>query len=363
MKIFHSVREGSPALSFPLHLSLPLLFDTKQQPVHHAPSVSSTLLAAIATPGKATITVAIRTSRHAAISSAANLNNLLNRAKAASHQLSQASNISKERKAEISTIINKLIQATTQLFPQTTTTKMDIAMQTDKPTVIVNEMDLKAVNKKINLIVNILMKEKTWTQIIASTLTLAAKQLVAVKQRFEKARKDQTQYEVTLTMTDALDRIYELIKSTPHKGITDSLQKTIDKVTLEGKPPIEGINKLGRGMIHLRAATKEGAKTIRDASIEWKDAYPRLKVYKLKYSVVIHRVPTETIGWDANTCTQTKDELQKQNAKSNIIITSIRPLCKARKQHKPPSHQSIVVYTEDGEAADRYIQIGFLVDR
>ena len=164
-------------------------------------------------------------------------------------------------------------------------------------------------------------------------------------------------------MIDAPDRIHELIKSTPHKDITDSLQKTIDNATLKGKPQIEGVNKLGRGMIRLRAATKEGAKTIKDASIGWEDAYPGLKVYKPKSPVVIHGVPTEAISWDPDTCTETKDELQKQNAKSNTIITSIRPLRTARKQHKPTAHQSIIVYTEDAEATDRCIQNGFLIDR
>jgi hypothetical protein len=111
----------------------------------------------------------------------------------------------------------------------------------------------------------------------------------------------------------------------------------------------------------MRTETKEGAKTIKGASINWDEAYPGMRVYKPKYGVVVHSVPTHSINLDTSVCSETKDEWRKQNANSKITITNIKTMRKARQRHRPTAHRSIVVFTEDGKAADHCIQHGFFI--
>jgi hypothetical protein len=137
----------------------------------------------------------------------------------------------------------------------------------------------------------------------------------------------------------------------------------IDKATLLGKPRLEGVNKLGRDIIRMRAETKEGAKTIKEAGINWDEAYPGMRVYKPKFGVVVHGVPLHAINLDTDDYSETKDEWQSQNANSKITITNITTLRKARHRHRPTAHRSIVVFTEDAKAADHCIQHGFFIDK
>ena len=322
-------------------------------------SLSLTVEAALKTPasGKATT----RTSGHNA--DTPDNNELINKAEAAIVMLQKPS-LSADTKADIAALIKEMIE---RLKPLPTPTNHAEKAKEAEPTIAFNEKDLKALDKKMDLIVNILMKEppKSWAQKVAAEPPSAAKQPAPMKQYFQEARKDRSQYEVTLTTSDAPASTHELIKSTPHKDISNCLQKMIDKATLPGKPQLEGVNKLGRDIIRMRAETKEGAKTIKEANINWDNAYPGMRVYKPKYGVVVHGVPTHTINFNTDTgdYSETKNEWQRQNTNSKITITNITTLRKARQRHRPTAHQSIVIFTEDAKAADHCIQHGFFIDK
>jgi hypothetical protein len=290
-----------------------------------------------------------------------NNNELIKKAEAAIAMLRKPS-LSANTKADIAALLEEIIERLKQL--PTPTNHAEKAKEAE-PTIAFNEKDLKALDKKMDLIVNILMKEppKSWAQKAAAVPPSAAKQPAPMKQHFQEARKDRSQYEVTLTTSDAPASTHESIKSTPHKDISDRLQKMIDKATLPGKPQLEGVNKLGRDIIRMRAETKEGAKTIKEANINWDNAYPGMRVYKPKYGVVVHGVPTHAINFDTGDYSETKDEWQRQNANSKIAITNITTLRKARQRHRPTAHRSIVVFTEDAKAADHCIQHGFFIDK
>ena len=82
-------------------------------------------------------------------------------------------------------------------------------------------------------------------------------------------------------------------------------------------------------MIRMRTATKEGAKAVKEANINWEQAYTGIKVYKPNYRIVIHGVPAWAINLNPGYKETTKykdtiDEWQKQNANRNdITITDI----------------------------------------
>jgi hypothetical protein len=86
-----------------------------------------------------------------------NSDDISTRTQAASYQLSLAD----RRKTEIGTIIDELIKhAKTQPPPRTTMNQVEKATQTDKPRIEADVMDLSAVHKKIDFIINILTKEQ-----------------------------------------------------------------------------------------------------------------------------------------------------------------------------------------------------------
>jgi hypothetical protein len=148
----------------------------------------------------------------------------------------------------------------------------------------------------------------------------------------------------SLSTSDASASMNEVITSTPYKDITERLQKTVDKATLPDKPQLQGANKLGRDRVHVQVKTSEGVKAIKDANIDWNQAYTGMKLYKPKYGIVVHgpwamgyRVPMDAINLNAN-YHEMKKEWERQNTNNEIKITSITPLRKAREQYRPTTH-------------------------
>jgi len=130
---------------------------------------------------------------------------------------------------------------------------------------------------------------------------------------------------------------------------------------LPDKLQLQGVNKLGRDMVHVEVKTSGAAKAIKDANIDWNKAYTGMKLYKPQYRIVVHRVLMETIDLNAD-YSKTKKEWERLNANNEIKITSITLLCKAREQHRPTAHRSIVVFSEDATAADRCIKLSFFIN-
>jgi hypothetical protein len=211
--------------------------------------------------------------------------------------------------------------------------------------------------------------ERGHSPLPAPAVAPVVQQSTATKQRIEKARKDSAQFETTLTTADAPKSMQDSIKTAPPKDITNRLQEIIDNADLGGKPQLEDVIKLSRGILRMRATTKEGATTIKEGNIDWTEAYPGVKVYKPKYGIVIHGVPTKGMNLDPG-YTENADykdllnELQSENAnRNNIIIDSIKPLRRRGTERTHKNHQSIIVFTEDAQAADRCIHNRFLIRR
>jgi hypothetical protein len=191
-------------------------------------------------------------------------------------------------------------------------------------------------------------------------------------ERLNKARKERTQYEINLTTSEVERSIQDLIQTLPAKNIKTTLQEAIDNAKLEGNPQLEDITKLGRGIIRIRATTKDGAKAIREATnIDWDlTTYTGIKIYKPRYGIVVHGVPVHLINLepgceDTTEYKSTIDEWQTENTNRNSIkIMGIKALTrrKPRTETIRKKHQSIIVFTEDAEAADRCIRQGFIIE-
>jgi len=310
----------------------------------------------------------------------ANNDDIIKRARKACADLRNKGSLQQKVKDNITTVIENLIEkakgqpttnathveeASTETANLKATT-VEAATQTEGPNIAVNETDLNAVDKKMNLVINILTKDKTYTQTVTAAPRPTTQQLSPAKERLNKARQDRAQYEINLTMANAPKDTQELIRSSSYKEIIRRFQETIDKAELGGKPKLEDVKKLSRGVIRIQATTKEGAKTIREANINWEEAYTGIKIYKRQCGIVIHGVPVWAINLEpgyeeTKEYKDTINDWQRENAsRNNITIASIIPLVRKTKIGK--THQSIIVTMEDAEAADRCIINHFFIE-
>src|SRR5579859_3903216 len=135
-------------------------------------------------------------------------NDIFSRAQEAAEQLQQMGTIVKERKYEISIIIDELIKIAKAQTPPTTATQSEKATQTEPTitTIMFDQSDLKAIDKKMDHVITILTKEsrKAWPQITPmATPPATPQQPAAMKNHIHKARKERSQYEITRTTSNA----------------------------------------------------------------------------------------------------------------------------------------------------------------
>jgi hypothetical protein len=300
-----------------------------------------------------------------------------------------STSFSGKSKKDFETILEELIErvkqppsmatntATTSATPteriiQAKKSGIDQATQTDEPVLTVSQSDIKAIDKKQDFIINLLQREKTYAEALTGPrpANQQRQQTPAATERLIKARKDLAQYEISITTSDAARAVQEMIQSATHKNIINALQEAIDNANLEGKPQLEEVAKLKRGIIRMRAATKEGAKAIKEAKIDWDKAYAGIKIYKPRYGIVVHGVPVWSInlepGYEGkNEYKETIAEWQNENAGRNeVTIVDVKPLSrKPRSEYNRKKHQSIIIFTDNAEAADRCISNKFLIDK
>ena len=212
----------------------------------------------------------------------------------------------------------------------------------------------------------ILEPVKSWAQITAPATTAMknpcspnSKTITAQvkQQKMERVRAERAEHEVTLSAHEATEETKSKLAATSAKEITQLLQHAINISTgNDDKPKLQGFNRLANSGIRLQCKTAEEAQQLRN--IDWSKAFKGLKVHKPKYGIVIHGVPTEE--FDITDSKATTTLLQQCN--ENIPITRITPLRRKASNSRTPAHQSIVVFTDDAQAADQCIRMGFFIN-
>src|SRR5208282_3126099 len=141
--------------------------------------------------------------------------------------------------------------------------------------------------------------------------------------------------------------------------ITEHLQKAINETTLiADKPRILGINKVANDMIKLQFNTAAEAEQIRSATIDWNVAYSRIKAHRPYHAVAAFGIPTRAINLSGDHA-ETVKSWEKQNG--TLTIAKIATLRRQAK-HKPTAYQSLVIFTEDKDAANKLIKQGFFIN-
>ena len=124
-------------------------------------------------------------------------------------------------------------------------------------------------------------------------------------------------------------------------------------------PTSVNINKLPICTIRLQFKTIEHAESARKATINWDTAYQGVKAHKPIYGIVVHGVRSDAINLDIDHSDIFK-EWEEENSDRGIKITKVATLRRIA-NHKPTSHRSLKIYTEDKDAANKCIQRGFVI--
>ena len=204
---------------------------------------------------------------------------------------------------------------------------------------------------------------KTWAQVTATPPLPTGKPKISTEKRqeTESTRKQRAEYEITLTATASPTEVKDAIKTYHPHAIMEECQKAIEDAKLQGQPMVRSINKLGAHNIRLIFKTTEAAKTVRDADINWSKAFPGLATHKPKYGIVVHAVPVEAIDLNGDH-KDTIQEWESENLGKGLKIIRVTTL-RRQEKHRPSPHRSIIVFTEDQNAANECLKMGFFIDR
>ena len=83
---------------------------------------------------------------------------------------------------------------------------------------------------------------------------------------------------------------------------------------------------------------------------------------KPKYGIVLHAVPTHDLD-STNVKEHTMKYLEQENHGKDIHILKVAPLRRRpRDHHSPTKHNSVIVYMDNAEAADKCIKTGFYIN-
>jgi hypothetical protein len=199
---------------------------------------------------------------------------------------------------------------------------------------------------------------KTYAQATSSTMASTETEVKTkqqeLRQQREKWKMEKAKFEVTLSISNATEETKKILATKSHKEITEQCQTAIEQANIKniGTTKLNGVNKLPN---HLRIQykTEEQAKLLQE--MDWNKVFNGTTLHRPKYGVVIHGVPKAKVNLAIKT---TITQLQQEN--EEIPITNIAPL--RRKPREDTTHQSIVVFTEDTTAANKYIKQGFYIE-
>ena len=125
---------------------------------------------------------------------------------------------------------------------------------------------------------------------------------------------------------------------------------------LASKPKVIGINTLANNGLRLQFKTASEAQEVQKTSIDWAIAYEGLKPHKPKYGIVMHGIRTDAI----NLLEDHEDTIREWEAENEgLKIIKVTAL---RRKHTPTATRSLIVFTEDKEAANNVMKRGFIVD-
>jgi hypothetical protein len=188
----------------------------------------------------------------------------------------------------------------------------------------------------------------------------------------EKIRREREAYEVILTTEN--EDTQDALNTMAADKITQLCQLAINNdPAIVAKPKINGIEKTDDG-IRLQCKSPEDAKLLREADIDWNNAFTDLEVQQPSYAILVHGVHTsdgnvEGIdeGGEANLATIRLWEGNNDGIPIKDVITNGPKYPILKRKTKPakddePGIQPIIIFTDDPHAADNCLKLGFFIN-
>jgi hypothetical protein len=276
-------------------------------------------------------------------------------------KLQEGNNFTKESKQDLAALLEKMIEHMDHQQASTSQDNPDNNTIAERLCNIERELTrLNGIEQELQELKASMSESKTWAQ-IAATKTPPNPTGMAKRQQLENAKKERSRYEVTLTAASASEEIKKELATKDPKEITTRCQQAIDATDMTNKAKVLGINRLANDSIRLQCKSAEDAQQIQTTNIDWNKAFKGLKVHKPQYGVVVHGVPTEAIDLSEEHENIIR-EWEEANDARGIKIAKVVPLRRQTKYHRPAAHRSLVIFTEDPQAADKCITMGFLID-
>ena len=149
----------------------------------------------------------------------------------------------------------------------------------------------------------------------------------------------------------------DFLTSAHHSDVLKQFQEGIDeqlKSNTDNTPQACGFSKLSNNSCRLHFKTEDDAKFAK--STNWAAILPGVQEHQKLYGIVAHMIPRK--DFDPNdisqkTIDENKTKLEDDNPE--LPIAHVRPL---RKRNSSTYHSSIVIFTNNAEAADACIDQG-----
>ena len=204
---------------------------------------------------------------------------------------------------------------------------------------------------------------KSYAQ-VASTipLPLRAQKQIQIREHKQKLHEERVKYQVTLTASAATEEVKKSLATLSPKELTQRCQHAIKHAN--NNAILNGVRPLPNNNLRLHCRTEEEAQQLQ--RIDWSKAFDGLTPHKPQYGIVVHSVSKEEINFETTSQNAIIDKLQKFNSTRDIRITKVKPLRRKPRlinnEGQISTNQSIVIFTDDKEAANRCIYRGIHVN-
>lgn len=214
--------------------------------------------------------------------------------------------------------------------------------------------------RKIDELTAAITSGRSYAQVAATNTATPAPTIATIKrQQLQLGNKERAAVELALSASSASSEVQQQIVTDHPKSVTAKFQHAINMTNnLDNKPRILGINKQGKGnSVRLQFKTAAEAQQVKEAEIDWNLAFEGIQVHKPKYGIAVHGVATNSINLNDD-YNDTAMVWENQNDMKIVKITTLRRQAK----HQPTAHRSLIIFTENAEAANRCIKRGFFID-
>ena len=281
---------------------------------------------------------------------------IIRRAKAAVETLKEGGTLKASAKNDIATLLETII---CHLQNATSDSITVLPAKDNSDNTSHQNTRFDALEKKLDDLKVAITSGRSYAQVAATSSHTPALPTALKRQELKLGNKERAAVELMLSANNATSEVQQQIMSEHPKEVTAKFQHAINMMDgIVNKPMILGINKQSKGnSVRLQFKTTAEVQKVKEANVDWGLAFEGVHLHRPKYGIVIHGVAAEAINLNEE-YGDTAAVWERHNELRIVKITTL--LRQAKRQ--PTAHRSLVVFTENAEAANRCIKRGFFID-